>query len=157
MIYKVKRGARLPVSAQVAGEECARLESQGRLTPRNLVEESRPEDAPLHRYFEWDDSVAAEKWRCTQAAYIIRSVEVTIERTSEPTRAFIATISDGTHTYRDVGVVLRDADSRAELLRDAMRELLAFKRKYQNLRELVDVIDAIDGALGSQGRLELTA
>lgn len=156
MIYKIKSGARLPVSAQVAGEECKRLESQGRLTPQDLVNESRAEDAPLHNCFEWNDGIAAEKWRYTQAAYIIRSVEVTVEKTSEPTRAFVATISDGTRTYKDVGVVLRNADSREELLRNAMRDLLAFRRKYQNLRELVDVIDAIDGVVGSQSMLELS-
>ena len=155
MIYKIKNGARLPVSAQVAGEECKRLESQGKLTPQDLVNESRAEDAPLHNCFEWNDGIAAEKWRCAQAAYIIRSVEVTVEKTSEPTRAFVATISDGTRTYKDVGVVLRNADSREELLRNAMRDLLAFRRKYQNLRELVDVIDAIDGVVGSQSTLEL--
>lgn len=155
MIYKIKSGARLPVSAQVAGEECKRLESEGRLTPQDLVNESRAEDAPLHNCFEWDDSIAAEKWRYTQAAYIIRSVEVTIEQTSEPTRAFVATISDGNRTYKDVGVVLRNADSREELLRNAMRDLLAFRRKYQNLREIADVIDAIDGVVGSQPMLEM--
>lgn len=155
MIYKIKSGARLPVSAQVAGEECKRLESEGRLTPQDLVNESRAEDAPLHNCFEWDDSIAAEKWRYTQAAYIIRSVEVTIEQTSEPTRAFVATISDGSRTYRDVGVVLKSADGREALLSNARRELLAFRRKYQTLHELADVFDAIDGVVGSQPMLEL--
>ena len=157
MIYKVKSGARLKVSAQVAGEECERLESEGRLTPQALVDESRPEDAPLHGCFEWDDTVAAEKWRQAQAAYIIRSVEVTVEESAEPVRAFVATISDESREYRSVGYVLRRADSREALLDSARRDLLAFRRKYQTLHELADVIAAIDGAIGSQQKLELAS
>lgn len=155
MIYKLKAGARLPVKAQVAGDECERLESEGRLTPKNLVEASRPEDAPLHKCFEWDDTVAADKWRQAQAAYIIRSVEVQIERSSEPTRAFVATVSDASGEYRSIGYVLRQSDSRKALMENARRELLSFRRKYQTLHELADVFDAIDGVIGSQQGLEL--
>ena len=158
MIYKIKTGARLPVSAQVAGEECARLESEGRLTPQNLVEDSRPDDAPLHNCFEWDDSIAAEKWRTTQAAYIIRSVEVTIEKAKEPTRAFVVTVTDShKRKYQSIGYVLQDTSSRDYMLNQAKRELLAFKRKYQTLSELADVFAAIDSATETQGVLELEA
>ena len=159
MIYQIKRGARLPkgISAQVAGDEIERLESEGRLTPRDLVEDSRPEDAPLHRCFEWDDTVAAERYREAQAHYIIRSIEVTVERTEQPTRAFVYTVSDNSGEYKSIGVVLRDSNSREALLDSARRELLAFRRKYQTLYELSEVFAAIDGAIGSQGRLELTA
>ena len=155
MIYKLKSGARLPVSPQVAGDECERLESSGGLTPRRLVDASRPEDAPLHKCFEWNDGVAAERWREAQASYIIRSVEVSIEEHMEPTRAFVATISDSAREYKSIGYVMRRSDSREALLDAAKRELLAFRRKYKNLYELAEVMDAIDGAIGSQGRLEL--
>ena len=155
MIYRVKSGARLPVSAQVAGEECERLESNGMLTPKNLVDASRPDDAPLHKCFEWNDGIAAERWRETQAAYIIRSVEVKIEEHSDPTRAFVATITDNTREYKSIGYVMRRSDSREVLLESAKREALAFRRKYKNLYELAAIIDAIDGVIGSQGRLEL--
>lgn len=155
MIYQIKSGARLAVSAQVAGEECKRLAEQGRLNPKSLVDESRPEDAPLHKCFEWNDDVAAEKWRETQAAYIIRSVEVTVEQSSEPTRAFVVTVSDGDRTYKDIGYVLRSTESREALLDAAKRELLSFMRKYKTLSELAGVMDAIEGVVGSQQQLDI--
>lgn len=157
MIYKIKSGARLPVSAQIAGEECARLESEGRLTPRNLVDENRPEDAPLHKCFEWNDSVAAEKWRETQAVYIIRSVEVTVEQSTEPTRAFVVTVSDEKHEYQSIGHVLRMADSREYLLEQAKRDLLSFRRKYQTLHELSEIFEAIDGMTKKYEQMALPA
>ena len=50
---------------------------------------------------------------------------------------------------------MRRADDREALLDSARRELLAFRRKYQTLHELSEVIDAIDGVIGSQQTLEL--
>lgn len=151
MIYKVKSGFRLKAGmAQVVGEECERLESEGRLTPQNLVNDSRSEDAPLHECFEWDDTVAAERWRCAQAAYIIRSIEVTVSESFEPTRAFVATVSGGSREYKTIGCVLRDHDSREALLDSARRELLSLRRKYSTLHELAEVFAAIDETVGQQ-------
>lgn len=149
MIYKVKSGYHIkPSMAQVVGEECERLESEGRLTPQALVDASRPEDAPLHGCFEWNDSVAAEKWRQTQAAYIIRSVEVTVDESCEPTRAFVATVTDDSREYHAIGYVLRSSDGRDALLDAARRELLSFRRKYSNLHELAAIFSAIDEEMG---------
>lgn len=145
MIYKFKSGTRLKVSAQAAGELCAELESQGRLTPHEVVEASRPDDAPLHSAFEWDDAKAAEKYRETQASYIIRSVEVVPEGASKPTRAFVSlVINENEREYHEINKVLRIRSERELLLEEAKRELMAFKNKYAVLEELADVFTVID-------------
>jgi len=145
MIYKFKSGTRLNVSAQAAGELCAELESQGRLTPREVVDASRPEDAPLHVAFEWDDAVAAERYRETQASYIIRSIEVVLEGSSKPTRGFVSlTVNKDEREYREINRVLSIRSERELLLEQAKRELMAFKSKYAVLEELADVFAAID-------------
>ena len=145
MIYKFKSGTRLKVSAQAAGELCAELESQGRLTPHEVVEASRPDDAPLHSAFEWDDAKAAEKYRETQASYIIRSVEVVPEGSSKPTRAFVSlVINENEREYHEINKVLRIRSERELLLEEAKRELTAFKNKYAVLEELADVFTVID-------------
>lgn len=144
-VYRWKSGARSPVSAQVAGEVCASLEEAGNLTPQALVEASRPEDAPLHAAFEWDDATAAELYRETQAGYIIRSVEVVVHGSAEPVRAFVSvTTSKGATPYASVERVMVRADSRALLLERARAELETFRRKYRQLSELAEVFAAID-------------
>lgn len=152
MVYRFKTGARLGVPAQVAGEECARLESEGRLTPHELVEESRPEDAPLHGEFEWDDRVAAERYRDGQAGYIIRSVEVVLEGTAEPTRSFVSLTpaAGAASPYVSIRRVLAHEDKRARLMERALMELSAFQRKYSQLSELAGVFAAID-AIRAEG------
>ncbi len=158
MIYKFKNGSRVKgVSAQVAGETCAQLESEGRLTPHDLVEASRPEDAPMHKAFEWNDAVAAERYRETQASYIIRSIVVKPEVTNEPVRKFVSISNpisedmdedmdedEPRQTYRAIETVVSDESLRKQMLANAFSELAAFRRKYVSLSELADVFAAID-------------
>lgn len=149
MIYKWKSGARAPVSAQVAGEVCEQMSAKGKLTPKALVDASRPEDAPLHKAFEWDDQKAAECYRESQAAYIIRSIEVKREDVTEPVRAFFSVPKEGgtSYQYHSVDTILRSTDSRESLLEAAKRELEAFTRKYDQLVELAEVIEAAERLL----------
>ena len=158
MIYKFKNGAHVKgVSAQVAGETCAQLESEGKLTPHDLVEVSRPEDAPMHKAFEWNDAVAAERYREMQASYIIRSIVVKPETTTEPVRGFVSIakpLADEDevpvkpkHEYRAINNVLSDESMRSQMLANALAELAAFRRKYVTLTELAEVFAAIDRAM----------
>ena len=88
-----KPGTVCSVDADLAGKALdGILERHGRLTPELVVDESRPEDAPLHPEFEWDDRIAAENWRRNQASYLIRHIAVEVPNRQEPTlvRAFVS-------------------------------------------------------------------
>ncbi len=56
----------------------------GSLTPKIVVAEARNEKHPLHSRFEWDDSIAGERFRITQASQLIRSVMVKVVTRSAP-------------------------------------------------------------------------
>ena len=142
MVYKFKTGARIKADAQIAGAELERLEADGNLTAKALVDASRPADAPLHKEFEWDDSIAAEAFREQQARHIINSIEIVREE-REPVRAFF-TIERTDPQYHHVETIMRQADSRQALLMTALAELKAFERKYAQLTELAAVFEAID-------------
>lgn len=141
-MYKWKIDGLYGVDAQVAGNELERIyREQGTLEPSVVVEQSRPKRAPLHSVFEWDDEVAAEKWREQQARVVIASVMVVDEKTNEPfTRAFVHVSDD----YRPLSIVLEDRDMTEELLDSALRELRTFERKYNDLVQLAPVFDAIE-------------
>lgn len=146
-IYKWKSGARMKGSAQVAGEECARIMARdGNLTPTALVDASRDEDAPLHGSFEWRDDVAAERYREHQALGIIRSLEIVVVEDVGPVRAFIPNGTENGHStgYADIRIVLEDEDATSRMLDAALRELESFRRKYGTLKELADVFAAIE-------------
>lgn len=142
MVYKFKQGAQIKTDAQIAGAELERLEADGNLTAKALVNASRPAEAPLHKEFEWDDSIAAESYREMQARHIINSIEIVREE-REPVRAFFK-IERTDSQYHHVDVIMRQKDSRQKLLMSALAELKAFERKYAQLTELAAVFEAID-------------
>lgn len=139
--YQWVQGSCMKGDANEAGRVCAELAEQGKLTAEELVNVSRDEDSPLHSMFEWDDSIAAEKYRETQAYKIIRSVEVVIESSPIPQRAF-ETVEH--KAYQRIERIMATEDMRKILLENAKRELQAFKRKYSRLNELAKVFKAID-------------
>ena len=144
MNYQYRHGAHVSgVDAQTVGEVCAELEAQHRLTAKDLVEESRPEDAPLHKCFDWNDTTAAEKYREQQARCIIGSVEVVVLPAPEPVRAFL-NVERESPKYRSIQAILSDPDDTERMYRTALRELQAFRRKYSNLSQLTPLFEQID-------------
>lgn len=144
MVYEWKPGSRYKVDANTAGAVCEQLESEGNLSAKSLLDVSRPDDAPLHSEFEWDDSVAAEKFREDQARHMIRHLIVRLDsQPQEPVRCFfkIETAEAVPESYTRIETVLKKPDMRAELLKQALAELEAFQKKYNTLCELASVFN----------------
>lgn len=118
----------------------------GRLTPAHVVEAARPEDAPLHARFEWDDSIAAEKWRREQAAELIRSYRITYAKNDDGPRnirGYIAIRPEDDASVREylpTGEVMVNPIMRRIVLRDLERDLSALKAKYGHLKEYTDLL-----------------
>jgi polyhydroxyalkanoate synthesis regulator phasin len=140
-VYKWVEGSKMPGDANAAGRVCSELAEQGKLTPEELVNASRDEESPLHGMFEWDDTIAAEKYREVQARKIIRSVEIVMTDSPVPQRAF-QTVEH--KTYRRIETVMGSEEMRRILLNNAKKELDAFRRKYSRLTELAMVFEAIE-------------
>ncbi len=125
---------------QVVGEFERIREAHGELKPEYVVEESRPEGALLHPLFEWNDTIAADKWRKEQASRLIRNIHVVInnEDIKCSVRAFV-NVSTGKDIHRSY-VPMREAilnkDAYEDLLQQAKDEMAAFVRKYSQLEEL---------------------
>lgn len=150
MIYKWKPATRIKTSATQAGAVFEELENTVGLTAQNLVEASRPEDAPLHKEFEWDDSIAAEKYREDQARYLIRSIAICVEEPEESpvyVRAYFQTTSE---PYENIRIIAADSEKKEALLKKALDELRWFKAKYYALKELEPIFDEIDKVIGGK-------
>ena len=150
MVYQWKEGARISFPAQVAGTVCAALEEQNALTAQRLVDESRPEDAPLHAAFEWNDTIAAEEWRKHTARHIINSLVIR-EEAQVPVRAFFNIRAEGS-SYQSIHAIIKRPDKMDCLLGEAYAEMEAFRRKYAMLEQLRGVMDAIDTSMDQHRR-----
>lgn len=125
-------------------------DQHGSLTPEMVVDEARDPDSPLHDRFEWDDVVAAEKWRREQAHELIQSVKIhRVEPSGKQSelRAFQAIRRPSGYVYEPTEEVARDEMASQILLNDMRREWHALKRRYDQFEEFRDMVRAdVDAA-----------
>lgn len=147
LIYEWKQ-SRFPVKAQTAGEELERInKAYGGIELKNVVNESRPKKSVLHKCFEWNDNVAAEKYRESQAGEIVRTIVTVPSETdkTEPIRAFVSVITSNERVaYIGITEAMNNEDYSNQILQKALSELQTFKRKYQSLSELKNLFLAIN-------------
>ena len=134
------------VTADKVGEVLETIQNaNGKVTPEALVEASRDEDSILHGEFEWNDSIAAEKYRIDQARRIImdvRIVQVDGKKEEYNVRAFVSA-PGGTHEYVPIHMAIEKMDYREHLLDEAKRDMKAFISKYKRITELAGVVNAM--------------
>ena len=60
-----------------------------KITPYEVLEKAKDENSELHKCFEWNDSIAAEKYRLQQAGNILRMlVYKPKSKEEQPVRCF---------------------------------------------------------------------
>src|SRR5690554_5358089 len=93
-------------AAKAVGDqlELLRQQRQGELTPKDVVDDARHDNSPLHAYFEWDDGEAAESYRLSQARGLIRAVVAVYVSEDKPAvrqKAYIHIPESGANHYRE--------------------------------------------------------
>lgn len=129
---------------QDANEVGRELEKIEVLIPENVVNVARDENNILHEMFEWDDSIAGEKYRKQQASKIIANISVKVIAEDKPNklvRAFVTTKKNS--GFKPIEKVVKDVDQYALLLDKAYRELNYIKIKYENLKEIQELLENI--------------
>jgi len=168
-IYKFKPWARLSGDPQRVGEELERLRQiEGTIAPEFVVDTARDSESVLHHFFNWDDSAAAEAFRVQQARHLLRSIVVVHAEGIEvkaPVRAFVAVrqaaedaVEDGANeatvgSYTSVAAAVRIVRYREQMMRDALRDLDAYRMRYQLLSDLSGWGAAIEAARAELARV----
>lgn len=157
MVYQWKGAGNVfhRLNAQAVGEhlEAVREAHGGRLTPGDVVDAARDEASPIHAAFNWDDAAAAQAHREQVARNLMGSIRCVIRvqaQTGEEDRVTRALVSvrdaEGSH-YAPIAVVLASDDYRQQLIVSARKELIAFKRKYAEIADLLGMAETIDAAV----------
>lgn len=123
------------------------------ISPNSVLEKARDENTELHKCFEWDNTIAGEKYRLIQARRVIQLMVVRTvddetkkeDKTVCPSRVF--QISSEQREYKPVSFFVEHEDEHQILLKRAYREAEAFANRYRNLAELEDVIEAIENLI----------
>ena len=97
-----------------------------------VVDAGRPEDSPLHPYFEWNDYLAGERYRRMQAGALIKSVSVEIVNPDgrDRHRSLSAPVTIGPARQREPSVDGRHLVPAVDPLAVARAELLAWRERW---------------------------
>ena len=112
-------------------------------TPEEVLEKAKDPDSELHKCFEWDDTVAAEKYRLQQARTIMCNLVWVTEDKKDEVRVFYNLTFEKSE-YHPTKLIMQKPDEYQALLNKAKSELSAFKKKYSMLKELKKVFEDIE-------------
>lgn len=124
-------------NAQLVGEELEKLESAGELTADEVLEFAKNNpDSETYKCFEWNDSVAGEKYRKLQANHIMTSISVTIKSEPKETQRVYLNIKssiDNSRKFKNVKEVLKNDKEYQQVLDNAKQAFIRTKEQYELL------------------------
>jgi hypothetical protein len=135
--------------AKAVGEhlEMLRKQCKGELTPKDVVDDARHDNSPLHSFFEWSDSEAAEAYRLSQARGLIRAVVAVYVSDDKPAvrqKAYVHINEPSAPHYRETSHAMSQKKTRELVLQRAWREFQQWRKRYKDLSEFAALFDAAD-------------
>ncbi len=124
-------------SAATAKAVTARLriirKKTGVVTARTVLDDARADDSPLHQFFDWDDSSAAERYRLTQAATLIRRIQVivTMDGTEQPMRQYLRVVKEDIAQYIPTVEISKNPALSEQVIQAARLDLEGWLRRYE--------------------------
>lgn len=116
-----------------------------KFSPEDIVEAAKDESSELHKCFEWNDEVAAQKWRLHTARMLVNQLVIRTETSDNiPVAVRVISSASEVNTYVPTKMLIKSESDYADLLARAKRELQAFQQKYSTLSELQEIFTAID-------------
>lgn len=123
--------------------ECYReISSLEQITPKAILDFARDENSELHKCFEWDNDLAAEKYRIIQAGNVIRMLYIVQKDEDTPPVRVLSKTSNT--VYQPTRTFLKNQNEYEDLLKRALSELESFRLKYKTFSELEQVFEQID-------------
>lgn len=132
-----------PVNAKEIGEELRKL---GNFTPKEIVDAARDPRSVLHKYFEWNDSIAAERFRLQQARHLVVAIQVE-DSSGDPYRAFESVVIADQRVYVPIEEISKSPELIDQVLNHILKELLYWRAKHKRYEHIFGgIFSAIDEA-----------
>lgn len=148
--YRWANDARMTGDPQAVGEAIEKLASRhGGVCPKEaLVRAARSPKHPAHGLFEWDDTVAAERYRNDQARKIMRTLVFVVEEREAPAFVKVEVTDDEGKAHEGflrTDKAMSAPNAKDQVLAAAIAQLRGLQRRYSVLSEtLQPVWDALD-------------
>ena len=154
--FRVASGARISkTTVQALGETIVRIGSRGRydaIKAEDLVTAAKDPTCPLHAEFEWDNDTAADKYRITQARYLLRSINVVyLDKGGNEieTRAFshVYDSQEDDQVYVPASKVWSNREFSNQVKEDAHKEMEQWIHRYEQYRYLAQAVKSARATL----------
>jgi len=137
------------MNEELLNEICKIKDSEG-LTAENIVKVAKNKNNVLHKFFDWNDNSASDKYRLFQARQLINEVKIIIEE-----REYFAfenvsvQINEGgklksKKLYLDRTEIMNNKDLREQILNRAMGNIQYWRRQHGAYEELNPIFEGID-------------
>lgn len=118
-------------NAQALGEFLEAKFPDGRPNAHKLVEVAKDPESIAHKYFDWDDKSAADKWRVHQARKLINALYIEIGNTEVRAYESVYLTELNSKDYTDIDQISKDESLVEQVVEAARKELIYWKLKYQ--------------------------
>ena len=163
--YRPAEGS--PLTQEQASRYGTRIQEirdeKGFVVADHIVADAKGKESPLHDFFEWDDTIAATKYRHRQAGDMLRWIHVVVKKVrpdgsdrieEETSRAYVnvqvVREEKPKKVFMDLKTVLDSKDLREQMVRDAFKELKSWRKihsRYVEFRRIYEEIDRVEKAL----------
>jgi hypothetical protein len=126
-------------SARIVGEHLMALSAKlgrelGAITADDVVEDARNPSSPLHKYFQWDDKIAADNWRRAQARILLSSIRYRVSEGEPKKIGFINVRVDSVgRSYVPMNLAEHHAGLVRQAREGALHGLRAWQTRYGQL------------------------
>lgn len=131
-------------NAQRVGEE---LENIKNITNKNVLEYAKENvKSELHKCFEWNDTIASEKYRLFQATQLISSISLVIQEKPIKKQKIYYSIrieEEGERTFKNIKNILENENEYYALCNKAKKELENCKNSYNDLIKKEDLKEIV--------------
>lgn len=107
-----------------------------------IVEFARDPKCPIHKYFDWDDTSAAHKYRLQQARKMINCVLYIKDdgMKYDTPKAISVKIKGDTGVYMDTQEISRNPDIHDMVMEKALKDLKGWQIRFARLREIPEMV-----------------
>ena len=129
-------------------EEILKVKEKKGLTAEAIIEQAKNKTSSLHNLFDWDNTMAAEKWRLQQARVLINEVKVIVEDqiyyAFENVSVAVNETDATKREYYSRQEIIETESLRAKVVESAYHQLLYWREKYRQYNEFGNIIKEID-------------
>lgn len=144
--------------AEVIGPQIESLAEEGDVSPERVRDVARSANSPLHRFFDWDKDVAADKWQLHQAGAMLRSIRVRVIEDGRPKVAPAYRIERAqakSAFTRGHNVLHGESAAAVQKAKEAFDELVGWRARYAPFTVVwADFTTAFRGVVNQVGEAE---